>query len=80
MSNKEEVESMYLDPGFGGMIIQVIVALVAVGGAIIFSICKKTSVLFKKGKAKREIVNLTAHEVISEDGAIDMLADEEEKG
>ena len=41
---------MYLDPGFGGMILQVIVALVAVGGAIVYSARRKIKELFSKKK------------------------------
>ena len=46
---------MYLDPGFGGMLLQVIVAIAAVGGGILFSFRKKISGLFKKddGKPKK---------------------------
>jgi len=42
---------MYLDPGFGGMLLQVIVALVAVGGAILYSMRKKICNLFKKNNS-----------------------------
>jgi len=41
---------MYLDPGFGGMLVQVIVALATVGGAIIFSLRKKIKNLFTRKK------------------------------
>ena len=41
---------MYLDPGFGGMLLQVIVALVAVGGAVLYSLRKKICKLLKKKK------------------------------
>ena len=41
---------MYLDPGFGGMLLQVIVAIIAMGGAILFSIRKKIRNLFTKNK------------------------------
>ena len=39
---------MYLDPGFGGMLLQVIVVIAAVGGGILFSLRKKISGIFKK--------------------------------
>jgi len=39
---------MYLDPGFGGMLLQVVIALVAVGGAIVYSLRKKIKNLFSK--------------------------------
>ena len=73
---------MYLDPGFGGMLLQVIVAMVAVGGAIIYSIRKKISNFFSgnKDKAKtNEVNNNTPIDVVSstesEDDAIDMIDD-----
>lgn len=43
---------MYLDPGFGGMLVQVIVAVVAAGGAILFSFRKKIKQAFSKNKGK----------------------------
>jgi hypothetical protein len=62
------------------MMIQVIVALVAVGGAIVFSIRKKIGAMFKKGQTKNEAIDTAASSATSEDGVIDMLADEAEKG
>jgi hypothetical protein len=67
---------MYLDPSFGGMLLQVIVAIAAGGGVIIFGMRKKIKALFKKNK------NNTAANVNSQtqtdDGEdiVDMLADE----
>ena len=54
---KECVNYMYLDPGFGGMLLQVIVALVAVGGAILFSMRKRIKNLFS-GKKDDECDNV----------------------
>ena len=45
---------MYLDPGFGGMLLQVIVVLVAVGGAILYSLRKRIRDLFKKKDSNDE--------------------------
>ncbi|MDR1683030.1 MAG: hypothetical protein LBS25_06550 [Candidatus Symbiothrix sp.] len=45
---ESEVNAMYLDPGFGSMLIQDVVAHVAAGGVLIFSLRKKLSGLFKK--------------------------------
>ena len=62
---------MYLDPGFGGMLLQVIVAIVAVGGGILFSFRKKISGLFKKGDGKpMKAASVTSE---TEDDAIDVL-------
>jgi hypothetical protein len=66
---------MYLDPGFGGMLLQAVVAIVAVGGAIIFSFRKKIKELFTKNK-KSDGNKLDQNDVKiteSQDDAIDML-------
>ena len=63
---------MYLDPGFGGMLLQVIVAIAAVGGGIVFSFRKKIGGLFKKGDAEK---NTVAQLEETEDDAIDVLAE-----
>ena len=42
---------MYLDPGFGQMIIQVVVAAIAVGGAYFVLFKSKLRSFFKKDKA-----------------------------
>ena len=62
---------MYLDPGFGGMLLQVIVAIAAVGGGILFSFRKKISVLFRKDidKPKKAVSNVSE----TEDDAVDVL-------
>lgn len=44
----ERKVKMYLDPGFAGMLVQVLVAIAAMGGAILFSLRKKIKGLFKK--------------------------------
>ena len=41
---------MYLDPGFGGMLVQALVLIAAVGGAIVFSFRKKLGRLFSSRK------------------------------
>jgi len=41
---------MYLDPGFGGMLAQVLVAIAAAGGIILFSLRRKLRALFSKNK------------------------------
>ncbi|MDR0221109.1 MAG: hypothetical protein LBI54_06885 [Lachnospiraceae bacterium] len=67
---------MYLDPGFGGMLIQVIVALVAVGGAVVFSVRKKISALFTKDKKDATASETAPSSALADDDAIDMLSDE----
>jgi hypothetical protein len=75
---------MYLDPGFGGMLIQIIVALAAAGGALVFATRKKLRELFSRGNkdsetsstaAETEATEITS-EATSEDDVIDMLSDE----
>jgi len=46
---------MYLDPGFGGMLLQVLVAIVAAGGAIVFSFRRRIKTWFNKGPKPRVI-------------------------
>ena len=41
---------MYLDPSFGGMLVQIIVALIAGGGAVLFGFRRQISKFFKKDK------------------------------
>lgn len=45
---------MYLDPGFGSMVIQVIVAAIAAGGALYFAMKTKIKGLFSKKNEGKE--------------------------
>ena len=46
---------MYLDPAFGGMLVQIIVAIIAVGGGVLYSFRRKIRALFSKdGGVKRK--------------------------
>lgn len=69
---------MYLDPGFGGMLVQVLVAIVAAGGIIIFSLRRKISALFSKKKDTdlSETTADAADTAKSADDVVDMLSDE----
>ena len=62
---------MYLDPGFGGMLVQVLVAIVAAGGAIVFSMRKKLKSMFSKDKPNAHPANKSP--TSAADDAIDML-------
>jgi len=71
---------MYLDPGFGGMLVQVIVAIVAAGGIILFSLRRKLKALFSKKKGT-DLIGATADTAdvaISDDSddVVDMLSKE----
>ncbi|MCL2546351.1 MAG: hypothetical protein FWE06_04050 [Oscillospiraceae bacterium] len=62
---------MYLDPGFGGMLLQVIIAIVAVGGGLLFAFRRKIRGLFSRDKNAGN----TPQNDVQED-AVDMLDDE----
>ena len=64
---------MYLDPGFGGMLVQIIVVIAAVGGGVIISLRKKISSLFSKNKS--EPATDIKH-TITDDDTVDMLDNE----
>ena len=67
---------MYLDPGFGGMLVQIIVAIAAASGAILFSLRKKIRALFSKNKSNNS-GNLSETSMSSaDDDAIDTLSDD----
>jgi len=76
---------MYLDPGFGGMLVQVLVAVVAAGGIVLFSLRRKIRALFSKNKeAVASPATVDADNTDVSEGAagsdgndvIDMLSDE----
>ena len=64
---------MYVDPAFGGMLLQVIVGIIAVGGALVYTLRRKIRSLFTKDSdAKRKKRETT-------DEMVDMLAGKDEK-
>ena len=72
---------MYLDPGFGGMLVQVIVAIVAMGGIVVFSLRRKIHALFSKNKNTGGKTAGTEYPTdpaagSTDDDAIDMLSDD----
>ena len=67
---------MYLDPGFGGMLIQIIVAIVAAGGATMFALRKKIRAAFSNKNGSDSIKQPLNTNEDSEDEVIDMLSDE----
>ena len=64
---------MYLDPGFGGMLIQIIVAIVAMSGTLIFIFKKKIREIFKKNIHNK--VNDAPNVNILDDDVIDVLTE-----
>ena len=68
---------MYLDPGFGGMLVQALVATIAAGGAILFILRRKIRALFKR---KQDDVTPIERSQADVDGdVVDTLADDEDK-
>jgi len=68
---------MYLDPGFGGMLMQAIIALVAVGGATLYAVRRKIKDFFtgaKNKEAKRSISTEKLDD--NNEDVIDALADD----
>ena len=74
---------MYLDPGFGGMLVQILVAVAAAGGAIAFSLRKKIKKLFSKNKNKDNTNEMSSPSAknAEEDivDTIDTLGDDQDK-
>lgn len=66
---------MYLDPSFGGMLLQVLVAVAAGGGVIIFGMRRKIKALFRKNTTAVNDNRKSAAD--NEEGIVDMLADED---
>ncbi|MCL2627407.1 MAG: hypothetical protein FWD44_01745 [Oscillospiraceae bacterium] len=69
---------MYLDPAFGGMLLQVIVAVVAAGGVFLVTIRKKISAFFSKNK-DGEVAETSGNQDFdtdSDDDVIDMISDD----
>ena len=67
---------MYLDPGFGGMLVQIIVAVVAAGGATMFAFRKKLRAAFSKDKGEGQASTPPKAGQDSEGEVIDVLADD----
>ena len=67
---------MYLDPAYGGMLLQVILDLIVVGGAMIFVMRRKVRELFTKNKDDIYKDQPETSNSASEDGVIDTLADQ----
>jgi hypothetical protein len=65
---------MYLDPSFGGMLLQLLVAIAAGGGAVLVGMRRKIKALFKKNK-NDTTANADRQTQAGEENIIDMLAD-----
>jgi len=69
---------MYLDPGFGGMLLQVLIVIAAMGGAILFSLRKKIKNFFAKKKDDNDNINTTVDtlQATNDSDIIDVLDDD----
>jgi hypothetical protein len=65
---------MYLDPSFGGMLLQILVAVAAGGGAVLVGMRRKIKALFKKNK-NDTAVNVGRQTQAGKENIVDMLAD-----
>jgi len=68
---------MYLDPGFGGMLLQVLVAVVAAGGIALFSLRKKIRALFSKNKNEKQPEKPASASQVADKDVIDTLSGDE---
>jgi len=66
---------MYLDPAFGGMLVQVIIAIVAVGGGLLYALRRKIRTLFSK-KNKDETKSSKPKHNKAIDAVIDSIMDD----
>jgi len=66
---------MYLDPAFGGMLVQVIIAIIAVGGGLFFAFKKRIRMLFSRNKSGNRPKTKEASSVGK---TIDALSDDEQ--
>ena len=77
---------MYLDPSFGGMLIQIIIAIAVAGGAIAFGMRKKISAFFnnaflnkKKNKDNTEPPAPAEGYTAGEAYIVDALSDDDQE-
>jgi hypothetical protein len=67
---------MYLDPAFGGMILQIILALIVVGGTMLFAMRRRIRSLFTKKQDDIYKNQPTVSSDASNDGVVDTLSDQ----
>lgn len=67
---------MYLDPGFGGMMVQLIIALVAAGGALIYTFRRKIAEFFKKNKGQNVSKDTISQNENLNDEIVDTIQDD----
>ena len=66
---------MYLDPGFGGMLLQVLLAIIVAGGAILFSLRRKIRASFsKKNKGSDPVAGVARNTGETDGDMVDTLS------
>jgi len=68
---------MYLDPSFGGMLFQIIVAAIAGGGAIAFGMRRKIMSLFRRNK--NDVATVVNRQTSADGEVVDMITDEKKE-
>jgi hypothetical protein len=75
---------MYLDPGFGGMLFQILIAAGAMGGAVLYSLRKKIRQLFSRNKkadlSKTDSTINNSNAANLNDDVIDLINDNSNEG
>ncbi|MDR2043073.1 MAG: hypothetical protein LBQ15_01645 [Clostridium sp.] len=66
---------MYLDPSFGGMFVQIVIAVAATAGALLFGLRRKIAKLFRKNKMQ----SAKKADAVPADEVVDMLAETDQK-
>ena len=66
---------MYLDPGFAGMMLGIVVAIAAFAGGLWFSIRRNARKMLSRNKDNDENVHAASQDDISDD-AVDMIDDD----
>ena len=66
---------MYIDPAFGGMLLQVLLGIVAVGGAIVYSIKRRAKKLLGKD-SPGELMKSVDFTIGDENEIVDTLSEE----
>ena len=67
---------MYIDPAFGGMLLQVALGIVAVGGAIIYSVKRRAKKLLGKDNTNEHLNPINAN-TSGKNEMVDTLAESE---
>ena len=67
---------MYIDPAFGGMLLQVVLGIVAVGGAIVYSIKRRAKKMLGKDDTNEQL-NAVEFGTGGENEMVDTLAEDD---